>query len=347
MVDPNVCGTMTDMADSGNHAPPALLHGTGLVLRDPLPWRDSLHLVETAEDMGYDAVFVPESSFRESFSTLTGFAAATSHIRLGAGVVTMWSRSPATTAMAAATVQDVSTGRFVLGLGAGSPPAGHEPGGSVMERFRGFVEVTRAALSGRPVSRDGRFGTEGFTLGLDVSPVPIWIAALGDRMVGLAGRLGDGVLLNWCTPERVREARRSIGEAASRAGRDPDDVTIAVYVRACLGVDEASALGAIQSVAGQYAMTPHYRRQFEQMGLGALAAAAARAMQAGRPRDVPESLVRSVAVLGGREDALGRFEAYRQAGADLVLCYPVPALDPASSILGTVMAAAPSPAVEH
>src|SRR3989442_2706421 len=93
---------------------------TGVALRDPLPWSQFEQAVETAEETGYEAVFVPEIAGREAFSTLTGFAAATSTIRLGTGVVTTWARSPATTAMAAATLHDLSGGRLVVWIGAGS-----------------------------------------------------------------------------------------------------------------------------------------------------------------------------------------------------------------------------------
>jgi alkanesulfonate monooxygenase SsuD/methylene tetrahydromethanopterin reductase-like flavin-dependent oxidoreductase (luciferase family) len=145
----------------------------------------------------------------------------------------------------------------------------------------------------------------------------------------------------------VAEARDLVAKAAQGAGRDPRDVTIAVYVRACLGVQEPVALEALKEMTGQYASIPHYRHQLEQMGLGEEAAIAAKAVQAGRADEVPEALVKALAVVGGRREALGRLDAYRSAGADLVLCYPVAALDPFSSILGTVLAASPNPAVER
>src|SRR5580765_6643531 len=101
--------------------PSAMTKGRmGLVLRDPLPWNDALRVVRTAEASGYEAVFVPEITAREAFSTLTGFGAATDRLRLGTGVVTLQSRTPVLTAMAAATVHDVSGGRCILGIGAGS-----------------------------------------------------------------------------------------------------------------------------------------------------------------------------------------------------------------------------------
>lgn len=316
---------------------------TGLVLRDPLPWDQLRQAVETAEETGYEAVFVPEIAGRETFTTLTGFAQVTTHIRLGSGVVAIGSRTPAITAMAAATLHDLSDGRAVLGLGSGSPSGGGDAPGP-LELIAGYVRLVRAVLAGESVERDDRLDMPEFRLELPTPiAVPIWVAALGDRMMGLAGEVADGVLLNWCTPERVGAARTLVDQAATRAGRDPATVTVAVYVRASLGLEDAVAMEALKEMTGRYAAIPHYRRQFKAMGLGSEAAAAAAAFEQGRPDGVPERLVRAVTVTGGRREALGRFAEYREAGADLVLCYPVTSLDPFSSLLGTVLGAAPSP----
>jgi alkanesulfonate monooxygenase SsuD/methylene tetrahydromethanopterin reductase-like flavin-dependent oxidoreductase (luciferase family) len=319
------------------------------VLRDPLSWHDLVQAVETAEDTGYEAVFVPEISGREAFSTLAGFAMTTSGLRLGTGVVTVPSRSPVTAAMAAATVQDLSGGRMILGIGSGDARGvARMPSGGVLELTRRYVEVVMRALAGEPV-RDELFGVAGFRLALPhgSSPPPVWLGALGDRMIGVAGEVADGVILNWCTPERVAAATKLIPVAAERAGRDPGRVTVAVYVRACLGVEEPVALQALREMTGLYASFPSYRHQFGLMGLGDETAIAAKAFEAGRPQEVPDSLVRALTVVGGRPEVLTRFAAYRDAGADLVLCYPVSVLEPLSSVVGTVLAAAPSPGLEH
>jgi 5,10-methylenetetrahydromethanopterin reductase len=326
---------------------------TGVVLRDALPWDEQRQIVDTAEETGYQAVFVPEIDGREAFATLTGFAAATSRILLGTGVVTVWTRHPATAAMAAATVQDLSGGRAILGIGAGSPTgpgAGTVGRSTPVELVEEYVRVVREVFSGHAVSAGPAgdpFRAAGFHSSLGGPAPPVWLAALGDRMLALAGRVADGVLLNWCPPQRVASARRVITDAAERAGRDPSAVTVAVYVRACLGVEDDVALPPLQAMTGMYASIPHYRRQLDAVGLGDQATSAARAVADGRPQDVPPSLVRALTVVGGRDEALARFDAFRQAGADLVLCYPVAARDPYSSVLGTVLAAAPSPSVER
>lgn len=306
---------------------------TGLALRDPIPWHDLVQVVQTAEETGYEALFVPEIRGREAFATLAGLAGEASSLRLGTGVVNMTSRRPEVTAMAAATIHESSGRRFILGVGAG--------GERRLEAVRSYVDKVRRILDGEEVG--------GFRLSFDPGPgtrVPLWIAALGERMVGLAGEVADGVLLNICTPERVRRAGEEIARGAERTGRDPGDVTLGVYVRACLSHQRTHALAALRAAVGEYAMFPHYRRQFEAMGLGEESVLAAKAVEAGEPSAVPESLVRAVCILGNRIEALARLEAYREAGADLVVVYPVPVLEPISSIMGTVLAAAPSPAME-
>jgi alkanesulfonate monooxygenase SsuD/methylene tetrahydromethanopterin reductase-like flavin-dependent oxidoreductase (luciferase family) len=296
---------------------------TGVALRDPLPWRDFLLIAETAEGTGYETVLVPEIAGREAFATQAALAVLTTEVRLGTGVVTVVSRRAFTTAMAAVTVQELSGERFILGLGAGR--ARPRP----LDLVRAYVRQIRNAWEGRPVVDEA--GREA-RLTLDQRAVPpLWLGALGDGMIRLAGEVADGVLLNWCTPERVAEAKELVGESALRAGRDPAAVTIAVYVRACLGHEEDVAVAALSEAAAQYLAIPTYRRQFEAMGLD---------------KAPGEGLVRAVCLVGSAAEADARLDAYREAGADLPVVYPVPALEPASSIMGTVLAAAPSPALE-
>jgi 5,10-methylenetetrahydromethanopterin reductase len=312
--------------------------GTAFAMRDPLPWDGLVEVVQTAEQAGYSSLFLPEVGARETFSTLAALACRTSTLRLATGVVTIVARPVHVTAMAAATVHDVSAGRMILGLGTGPAAPGS------LERLAEYVGRIRELLAGRSVG-DG--SGEAFRLGVPVrSHIPVWIAALGPRAVELGGRVADGVLLNWCTPERVADARRSIEGAAASAGRDPSDVTVAVYVRALAGQEPEHAVPAIGAAAGLYASYPAYARQFAEMGLGEEARAAAEAVRSGRPAAVPERLIRSVAAVGGASEAAARLAEYRAAGADVVVVYPVPVLDPVSSILATLFALAPSPAVE-
>ncbi len=309
---------------TGNRQPT----GTAFALRDPLPWIAFAGLARRGEELGYASVFLPEIAGRDAFAALTGLAGETRALLLGTGIVTARSRSPIVLAMGAATVHERSGGRGILGLGSGPAVPG------ALDGLRRTVEQVRVLLAGGE--------TDGRRLSLQPgSRVPIWISALGPKAVGLAGRIADGVLLNWCTPERVADARAAIRESAERTRRDPDGVTIAVYVRASLnGPDEA--MPALRAAAGEYASYPAYARQFEAMGLGDEAEAAAAAHGAGRPEQVPEALVRAVCLTA--EGARARLQAHRDAGADLPVVYPVAAGgDRTSSIRTTLEGLAPGP----
>lgn len=304
--------------------------GTAFALRDPLPWADLAGVVRAAEVSGYRTLFLPEITGRDAFVTLGALAGETRDLLLGTGVVPMRSRTLLLTAMAAATVHERSGGRLLLGLGTGAAGPG------ALDELRRSVLDLRALLAGRGAERRG----ERVRLSLEPgSPVPIWIAALGPRAMRLAGEVADGVLLNWCPPERVAFARELVAEGAVTAGRDPAEVEVGVYVRAWAGEDETAAMDALRPAAGQYASSPAYARQFASVGLGAEAEAAAAAHRRGRPGDVPEELVRAVCAVGAGAGA--RLDEYRDAGADLPVVYPVAVGDPASSVERTLLALAP------
>lgn len=301
---------------------------TGIAMREPLPWHEMVLSVESAESVGYETLFLPEISGREVFAALAGLSRATYRIKVATGVVPVASRKPDVLAMAAATVNELSYGRLILGIGAGTPGPGS------LVKLRRMVEFLRQALTGDAVDIGPG---ETFQLSLPPQRVPIWLSALGPKTMRLAGEVADGVLLNWCTPERVRQARSLVEEGARAAGRDPADVTVAVYIRSCVGQEPEHALPVLKTAAYQYAAIPHYRSQFEQMGFRSEAAAAAE----GR---VPDELIRAVCITGDVVEASQRLQRYRDAGADLPVVYPVPCLDPVSSINGTILALAPKSA---
>ena len=264
--------------------------GTAFTIRDPLPWPDVAGIAREGEGLGYAVVFLPETGARDTLATLTGLAGETERLLLGTGVITMGARTSRLAAMAAATVQERSGGRHILGVGTGGAAAG------ALGRLRDYVREIRELVGGN---------APGAALGLPLpAPVPIWIAALGPKAVRIAGEIADGVILNWCTPDRVAEARDAIRVAAGEAGRDPDAVTIAVYVRASFSERAGEGLLA---AAGQYASYPAYARQFEAMGV----------------EPSPDGVVNAVCLRGDPAGARERLEAYRRAGADLPVVYPV------------------------
>jgi 5,10-methylenetetrahydromethanopterin reductase len=319
------------MAAMNSERQPVLLPpaGTGFALRDPLPWEAFARLARLGEELGYRGVFLPEIAGRDAFAALTGLAGETHDLLLGTGVVPMTSRTPTMTAMGAATVHERSRGRAILGLGTGPARAG------ALDELATQVREIRGSL------QDGSPGRGKLAL---PHPVPIWMAALGSRSVRTAGEVTDGALLNWCTPERVVDARAAIASAAEDHQRDPTHVAVAVYVRACLDQDEERALATARAAVCEYASYPAYARQFETMGLGDAAEAARAARDTGRLSEVPDELVHAVCLLGDVDRARARLAAYRDAGAHLPIVYPllVPGVDPVESIEATLRALAPS-----
>lgn len=307
------------------------LRGSAFALRDPFPWPPFARLVRQGESLGYDAVFLPEIGGRDALVALGELAGETEVLRLGTGIIPMSSRTPFLAAMAAAAVHERSLGRLVLGIGTGPAVPG------ALDRLRELVTTLRRLLDGEPVEIEGR------ALRLSLVPedrVPIWISALGPRAVRLAGEVADGVLLNWCTPERVRTATAELREGAEAAGRDVSEVTVAVYVRASLGASDEACMRALQAATGEYASYPAYARQFALMGFEEESREAAAAHASGRPEVVPEDLVRAMTLVGEPLAARGRVEAFREAGADLPVIYPVATSeDPIGSVARTLIAA--------
>ena len=257
--------------------------GTAFTIRD-LPWSEVAPIAREGEALGYGTVFLPETGTRDTLATLVGIAGETETLGLGTGVIPMGARTSKLAAMAAATVQERSGGRLVLGVGSG----GSFPG--ALDALRTYVAELRELLAASPLPMAG--------------PVPVWIAALGPKAVELAGEIADGVILNWCTPDRVAEARDAIRASAEAAGREPDAVTISVYVRASFS-DRAHE--ALHAAAGEYASYPSYARQFRAMGIEPTA----------------EAVVEAICLRDDPARAIDRLQEYREAGADLPVVYPV------------------------
>lgn len=293
--------------------PEPLRQPLGVSLRDAYPWPELAALVHTVEDAGFDALFLPEVGARDTLATLAALAGETSRLRLATGVVPLPSRSPGLLAAAAATVQERSGGRLILGLGTGPSARG------ALDGLRTTVGALRTAFAGGAGSVDGATVRSPLPL---PRPPEIWIAALGPRATRLAGEVADGVLLNWCPPERVATAVTQIADGATSAGRDVADVTIAVYVRAAL---TPGSLDGARAAAAEYGSYPAYARQFRAVGLD--------------PTDA--DAVMAGVMLTDPTSAAERLAAYRAAGADLPVVYPVlapgaPSADAARTTIETV-----------
>ena len=166
--------------------------------------------VRLAESLGYDSVFTTHIAGRESLTVVTAYALATTRIRVGTGVVPLYTRTPATMAQTAATIDELSGGRLTLGLGVSHRLIVEGWHGQTIDQpvdeMREYVAIVRAILGGEDPPAGAKWRTAFRLAGLDPRPeLPIFIAALSPATLRLAGEIGDGVMLWLCNPSYVRD----------------------------------------------------------------------------------------------------------------------------------------------
>jgi 5,10-methylenetetrahydromethanopterin reductase len=221
-------------------------------LNNDLPVDRFIHMAALAEDAGFDQIWVSNDLFWQSAPVLVAAAArVTSRIDLGVGVFNPVSMHPAEIAMAASSLQEVSGGRFCLGLGAGADQFLEWAGLTAdppVPRTERAIKQLRALLSGEVPEGwpdEGRLRTGPVS-------VPIYLGAMGPQMLRLAGRLADGALPLLLPPERYQFAVAQIAEGARLAGREADSLDVAACIWCSIDADEARAKRALASKIAYY-----------------------------------------------------------------------------------------------
>ncbi len=216
--------------------------------------------IESIEGVGYSNLWVTDSSLhaRYVYSYLTLAAVNSSHLKLGTGITHPYTRHPAVTANAIATVDEISGGRAILGLGTGDRPnaeLGFAP--ARMQALRDMVAVTRRLFSGETVDFSGDFKLVNAQLHFPCrSSIPIYLAGSGPKMLSLAGEIADGVIAQCgLFPEAIDFVRERIAEGARRAGRSPRDIDL--WIMACGAIDEGpgEGLDKCRTMAAWFAQT--------------------------------------------------------------------------------------------
>lgn len=295
------------------------------------PFAEVVAFARMAEDRGCEAIFVPEAWGRDAFVTLGALARVTERIALGTGIVNVYSRSPALLAMAAVTLDELSGGRAILGLGTSGQRVVEGwhgiPMGRPLRRLRETTEAVRAIVSG---SRRGYSGetlsvAPGFAITL-VRPrerIPIYHASLTPRGIRQCAEVADGWLPYFASPETLRADLAAIGETLRRAGRERASFTVAPYLPVLVTDDEPAARGVLRRHLAFYigGMGRFYRETVARHGFGDVAEEVRRLWEA-RQRDaaahaVTDALLDTFAVVGDAKRCRARLEDYRAAGADL------------------------------
>lgn len=281
--------------------------------------------VRRAEALGYDACYVTHIATRDSLTVLTRYAVATERIRLGTGVLPIFSRTPASTAQTAATIDEISGGRMVLGLGVSHRATVEHWYGAEITRpvaqMREYAQACRAILRGEQAPAGEFFNTRFAFMGYPPRPeLPIYIAALSPNMLQLAGEIADGVMLWLCNPDYIRETViPEVTRGRQRAGKGLDGFDVVAAVPVAATDDPGAARGAFRKDLIPYASLPFYRAMLERSGFAGELAAFDEGMAAGDPQravaGLSDELLGSLAGIGTGDAVRAKVREYLDAGA--------------------------------
>lgn len=307
-----------------------------------------LALALAAEETGYDSVWVAEAYGSDAPTVLATIAAKTERIRLGSAIMQIPARSAAMAAMTAATLDQLSDGRFTLGLGASGPQVSEGwhgvRFGRQLARTRDYVNVVRMALARERVEYHGETlelplpDGPGKALKLTIAPaqerLPIVLAALGPKNVALAGEIADGWLPTFFSPEHVAMLREPLDEGIARAGRDAADVEIIPQVGVCVDDDVDAARDMMRWILALYIggmgskqknfyvdLVSRYgfeeeAREVQELYLSGQKTQAAQHLSA--------DLIDATCICGPADHVARRFEDYARAGVAELIVLPTP-----------------------
>ena len=306
---------------------------SGVVLQGAYPPEEFRSMVGTVDALGFSNLWLTDSSLhaRNSYAYLTLAATVSPRLLLGTAVTNPLTRHPAITAVAAATVDEISEGRMILGIGAGDRPLlalGLQP--ARLASVRSSIGAIRALWTGDDVTVDDaafrlddahmRFGAR--------ADIPIYISASGPKMLELAGEVADGViLLVGLFPEALTWALEQVDRGAAKANRPRPH--IAVFAYGAIDDDESVALAAARPIAAWFPQTAPVICELG--GLPATLTEEVRERYAGGEFQeaadaanlLPDDFVRKVALAGDVAAARRRIEAVAAAGADSIHVFPL------------------------
>ncbi len=310
--------------------------------------QEQLALVREAERLGFHSVWAAEAYGSDSATVLAWLASHTERIGIGSAIFQMPARSPAMTAMTAATLDSISGGRMLLGIGSSGPQVAEGWHGQrfapQLQRTREYVAIVRKALARERVEFEGEVyrlplpDGSGKALKLTIAPVqeriPIYIAAIGPNNTRLTGEIADGWMPIFFSPEHVGAFRSLLEEGAARAGRELDgSFDVAPNVNVALDDDLDRARDAVRPFLALYVggMGSRRRNFYKELVVRYGYEEAAEKVQelylAGRRDEavaaVPADLIDRVSLCGPRERIAERLELYREAGVGTLIVTPL------------------------
>lgn len=305
----------------------------GVAFSGGLNASEIVECVKLAESLGYDSAWVAEAHGGDQFAVLAACATQTSTITLGTSISSVFVRSVPTIAMAAATVDELSGGRFILGLGS-SHKVQVEPEhgvayGKPLTRVRESVAIIRQLLADGVVQYQGETVTiENFDLWFTPHrpDIPIYVSAVFPKMTAVCGEIADGVILTRSTLDTGAKVRALLAEGAARAGRDASQVAVTTLLPTAVSDDRQEALDRMRPGLAFYAgFFPRYNKLLAAHGFVEETTAITEAWARGE-RDVTalvsDEMITATGIAGTPDDCRARLEAYRQSGIDLPIISP-------------------------
>ena len=232
-------------------------------------------LARLAEEHGFDCAWGGEANNKDPTVMLAAIAASTTRLKIGSAVYHILGRTPATLALQAVGLDELSAGRFLLGVGSSNPTIAKWHGQTFdhpLSRVREYIEIVRSAMRGDKVSFEGKFFTsQNFKMAFRPSGrrIPIYLAGFGPKMSRLAGRIADGVLINMANPNEIRRITEEVQRGAEEAGKDFSTIEVICKIRCSLAPNYETAREALSHALTYYALADYYRELLGRMGFAA------------------------------------------------------------------------------
>jgi F420-dependent oxidoreductase-like protein len=298
---------------------------------------ESVARAREAERLGYESVWVTQlPDARDASLVLAAYAAETQWVRLGTGVLPIYTRHPTAMAQMAASLDELSAGRFILGIGVSHRVTVESMWGMKLEHpvdaMREYVSIVRTGLRDGSANADGEHFSAHWSYSAPRrSELPIMISALSPRMLELAGEIADGVVLWMLSPKYTREVVIPHIETGRRkAGKSMEGFEIVSAVQSCLTTDLPAARDVFRKVIERYSNLPFYRKAMDASGYADNLAA----------DRVTDEMVDDLGALGDEARIKESIARFRDAGVTLPCIFPIGGHEGAAGYVPTLEAAA-------
>jgi 5,10-methylenetetrahydromethanopterin reductase len=318
-----------------------MTYPVALYLQDAHDIRQGIELVRYAESKGFDAVWQADSRLvRDAVVPMAAFAASTDRIKVGSGVIDIWTRNAARLASTFSTLDDLAPGRMICGLGAWWDPLASKVGISrdrPLKVMREVVEAVRGLLANETVTVDGYHvhldGVELDYVYQERRPkdVPIYIGATGMQMMELTGEIADGAVLNYLvSPSYNVGALEALRRGAAKVGRTLDDIDRPQLIVCSVDDDRQAALDGARLLVTQYlGQQPHIMKAsgvpqelLDEIGK-VLTWPATHDEVVAASRLVPDEIVQMITASGTPEEVRAKVDEYVAAGCTCPILYPL------------------------